>query len=249
MVLPILGGSNDIAEMFARHFAANGYAAVLVHRQTQYKRLTALTDLNPTLIQIVIDHRQAIDWIETRPELDADRIVVFGVSMGGIKAALISAVERRIKASVLVLAGGDIPYILTHSEEADIVERRRQLMQKEGLSRAGLYRHLSRVITADPLRLAPYIDARKTLLILGRYDTIVPYVTGENLRRSIGKPETIYLTAGHYTAALYTPFVKYQATRFFNSHIGNHQVSAPPLTRQARMTPEEQDLGGGEVAD
>jgi hypothetical protein len=239
MVLPILGGGNGVAEIFARHFAANGYAAVLVHRQKEYKRINDLTALDPTLKQIVIDHRQAIDWIETRPELDADRIAVFGVSMGGIKGALLSAVEKRIKASVLVLVGGDIPYILTYSEENDIIKRRRAIMHEEGLSPEEFYRRLSKMITADPLRLAPYIDARKTLLILSRFDAIVPYITGEELRHRIGNPETIYLTAGHYTAVLYTSFVKYQATHFLKRQIGNHQTSTPPPTRQAQLTEEE----------
>jgi hypothetical protein len=237
MVLPILGGGNGIARSFAQSFAENGYAAVLVHRQEEYKKLNSLNLLNPTLEQIVIDHRQAIDWIETRPELDAGRIGVFGISMGGIKGALLDAIEERVAASVLVMAGGDIPYILTKSNEDTIAKRRKALMRAEKITAGELYNQLSSMITADPLRLAEYIDARKILLILARYDEVVPFKKGEELRHKIGNPETIYLLSGHYSAALYIPYVEYKSLRFFDRQLVRKQKGLSSKTREAHLNP------------
>jgi tRNA A-37 threonylcarbamoyl transferase component Bud32/dienelactone hydrolase len=57
------------------------------------------------LIQIVQDFRRCIDYLETRPDIDSNRIAYYGMSWGGALGAIIPAVEDRIKASVLVGGG------------------------------------------------------------------------------------------------------------------------------------------------
>jgi eukaryotic-like serine/threonine-protein kinase len=56
-------------------------------------------------VQEVKDFRRCIDYLETRPDIDAKKLAYYGMSWGGILGAIIPAVEERIKASVL-LAGG-----------------------------------------------------------------------------------------------------------------------------------------------
>jgi len=51
------------------------------------------------------DLRRSIDYLETRKDIDADKIAYFGISWGGAMGAIMPAVERRIKTSVLVVAG------------------------------------------------------------------------------------------------------------------------------------------------
>jgi dienelactone hydrolase len=64
------------------------------HRQTEYR------------IQLVKDFKRCIDYLETRPDIDSDRLAYYGMSWGGgWPGVIIPAVEERIKASVL-LAGG-----------------------------------------------------------------------------------------------------------------------------------------------
>ncbi|MBE0710818.1 MAG: SUMF1/EgtB/PvdO family nonheme iron enzyme, partial [Candidatus Aminicenantes bacterium] len=57
------------------------------------------------LIQEVQDFRRCLDYLETRPDIDAGRFAYYGMSWGGILGAIIPAVEERLKAVVL-LAGG-----------------------------------------------------------------------------------------------------------------------------------------------
>lgn len=219
MVLPILGGGNSIASSFARYFAEHGFAAIIVHAQKAYKKPEYLTKINTILRQIVFDHKQAIDWIETKPELDAARIGVFGVSMGGIKGALISALDQRVSASVLVLAAGDIAYILAHSNEKGIKKERAILLEKRQLTPEELRQELKEKIKTDPLDFAEYIDARKTLMILARFDRVVPYHKGLELREKIGNPATIALFSGHYSSIVYIYYVKSQARKFLQRHL------------------------------
>ena len=51
------------------------------------------------------DLRRSIDYLETRKDIDADRIAYYGQSWGGAMGAIMLAVEPRIKTSVLVVAG------------------------------------------------------------------------------------------------------------------------------------------------
>ena len=57
------------------------------------------------LTQLVKDFRRTIDYLETRPEIDEDRLAYYGMSWGGTIGAVIPAVEDRIKVNLL-LAGG-----------------------------------------------------------------------------------------------------------------------------------------------
>ncbi len=67
---------------------------VNTHRQTEYR------------IQLVKDFKRCIDYLETRQDIDSDKLAYYGVSWGGgWPGAVIPAVEERVKASIL-LAGG-----------------------------------------------------------------------------------------------------------------------------------------------
>ncbi|MEJ2636976.1 MAG: protein kinase [Calditrichia bacterium] len=57
------------------------------------------------LIQVIKDFRRTIDFLESRPDIDSDKIAFYGFSWGGLWAPMITSVEDRLKVSVLPLAG------------------------------------------------------------------------------------------------------------------------------------------------
>jgi len=55
-------------------------------------------------IQTTRDYRRAIDYLETRADIDAKRIAAWGYSMGGHQTYLLTGVEPRLRASVACAA-------------------------------------------------------------------------------------------------------------------------------------------------
>ena len=57
------------------------------------------------LIQVVKDFRRSVDYLESRPDINSDKIGYYGFSWGGLMSPIITSVEERLKVSVLPLAG------------------------------------------------------------------------------------------------------------------------------------------------
>jgi pimeloyl-ACP methyl ester carboxylesterase len=219
VLLPISGGKYEAESHFARYFAKHGFAVALVHRREVGKETPAPAAIEAWLKENVAAHRRVLDWIETRQELDAQRIGVFGISMGGIQAALLSALDGRIRAATLGLAGGDLPFILAHSTEKGIARRREAFLSDHQMTLSQFQAELREAITYDPGALAPFVEPDRFLLVLGVFDTVVPFRKGWELRQKLGRPETLLLPTGHYTALLCIPYVQRQCLRFFRRHL------------------------------
>jgi hypothetical protein len=230
LILPMLGGSYPLEKYFAVYFAKRGFAALIVHRD-KLPRNSKIEAVDGMLRDSVLANRQAIDWIETRPELDAERIGVFGISMGSIKGALLTPLDDRVRAATLGLVGGDLPYIMSYTTENGIARRREEILRDEHLTLDELHERLRKSVTCDPNSVAQFVDPKKVLLVLGAFDTVVPAKKGLELREKMGKPETILVPSGHYTAVLFLPYIQHQCLKFFE-----RKLSATQESQQVRVT-------------
>jgi hypothetical protein len=214
LLLPIIGGDYPLERHFARYFARHGMAAVLLKRDKLVKG-ERFDQIDELMRQCALDAKQAIDWIETQPDFDASRIGIFGVSMGAIRGALLLPLDSRIRAATLGLVGGDLPWILAHTEEPSIAKRRKALLKKENITTHELEERLRAAITLDPISVASSVDPRKVFLVLATCDTSVPIRKGWELREKMGKPETLIVPAGHYSALIFIPCIRIETLRFF----------------------------------
>lgn len=237
LLLPMAGGGYQIERKFAKYFVSHGFAVVIAHRR-KVPHEEKLEAIGPWLEQSVRDARYVLDWMETRPELDTNRIALFGISTGGIRGVMLTAVDARIKAAALGLTGGDLPYILTHSAEHNIARRRKAILRERNLTPAQLQIELRKIIPYDPNALAPYVDCRKVLLVLAACDSVVPFRTGWELRAKLGKPATLLLPTGHYTAALAIPWIERASLRFFRK-----QLSIAPFAGPTQRLRSPRDTG------
>jgi predicted esterase len=111
---------------------------VMVFRKGWINRLREM------VVQTVVDYRRAIDYLETRKEIDPERIGVIGYSLGGAMATILTGVDSRIK----VLTACVTPSFM------------RQRWPDQ---------HLLSAIA--PINFVRYLKGRPTLMLMGKNDT------------------------------------------------------------------------------
>ncbi|MBI2632653.1 hypothetical protein HYW75_06625 [Candidatus Pacearchaeota archaeon] len=217
LLLPIMGGKDyPIESHFARYFTKKGYNIAIVHREQKIdEEVNALEDLDALLKWTVSDNKRVLDWLESQNEVDANKIGLFSISFGAIKGSLLLPLEPRIKAAVLGLGGGNLPYILAHTTEKGLIKHREKLLKKHNLTLQEGEEILRSVITYEPYEFAKFIDPDKIMLVNAKFDKVVPYRTGIELKKRMGNPESLILPTGHYTSLFCIPYIKSQAYRFF----------------------------------
>jgi X-Pro dipeptidyl-peptidase-like protein len=214
LVLPIFNGQPIVTRYFAKYFANQGWAAVVIDRGRD--PLSDVDDPDALIRANLTEYRRVIDWVEQQPELDSGRIGLFGISFGAMDAVMLNAVDDRIDALVAAMAGGDLAYMMLNTSYRRVARVVDGMLEESGLTRDGLYVSLEQRIPTDPLSLAPYVDAERVLLIMTKGDEIVPFEAQEKLRETLGVPETLYLPTGHRSSIVFFPKVRSSAFEFFS---------------------------------
>ena len=221
LILPIMGGTNyDLEAYFARSYAKRGFAVAILHRPDIKKEIHELEDIDVLLRRSVRDAQKTIDWLEAQPEIDPQRLGLFGISMGAIRGTMVLALDERVRAGVLGLVGGDVPYILAHTREKSLVRERNKVLDRLKLSPDELEQRLRRLITCEPFTVAPAVDPSRVLMVIAAFDHVIPARQGWELRRKLGNPETVQLFSGHYSSVVYAPWLKWRTARFFEKKLG-----------------------------
>lgn len=220
-ILPILGGGKyPLEEHFAALFCRHGFAAALAHRDKELgSDIRTPEDVDRFLQSMMLETRSVIDWIKRQGGIDRERLGIFGVSFGAIKAALVLPFSNDIRAAVLGLGGGDLGYIFTHTTEKGVAKRCERLLEKHQLTREEGERDLNALITYDPLKLAPSVDPRKVMMVLATRDSVVPYEKGLELWKALGKPRLMKVWAGHYSALVFLPCIDSAVLNFLNEKL------------------------------
>jgi len=196
------GGSKDDIRGAAKLVAREGYALIAIDAVYHGERKVPGRELySPNLnesingiIQTVIDLRRAVDYLETRLEVDIDRIGYVGGSMGGIIGAIFIGVEPRIKAAALIVAGGNMSLMIRESQHYTMPPIR-DYLQREGISYVELQKMLDPI---DPINFIGYFSPKPVVFHLGKFDRIVPSEAGRQLYEAAGEPKQVYwYDAGH----------------------------------------------------
>jgi dienelactone hydrolase len=222
VLLPIFNGQLAIPRFFARYFANQGWAAVVVTRGRD--PLDALTAPEQTVRGNLDDYRRVLDWVGLEPELDASRIGMFGVSLGAMDAVMLTALDSRVNSLVIAMAGGDWSYLLANTSYRPVSRTIDDMADTLGTSREALGAQLA-ALKLDPLALAPYVDAERVFMILTRNDSIIPFEAQQQLHATMGSPEALYLKTGHRSSVVYFPKVRNAAFEFFARRFAEQRVA------------------------
>ncbi|MFO0429488.1 MAG: alpha/beta hydrolase [Planctomyces sp.] len=97
------------AQCHGDRIAVNDYAPVNHYRDPAIEGLQrkGYFTQQEIYIQTVRDYRRAIDYLETRADIDSGKIGVIGYSMGGAQAFLLTGFEPRVRAAVACCTPAD----------------------------------------------------------------------------------------------------------------------------------------------
>ena len=213
---PILGGDYPLERGICRYLAAHGFHVAMVHRKTlKISPEHDVARLELLLRQGVVRIRQVVDWMAQQPNVDAERLGGFGISMGGIAGIVTAAVEPRLRVHVVALAGGSIPDILATSKDRLLTKPRIRYLTRNHMDLKTLEEQLRRTIRTDPIRLAPYVDPKPLFMVIALADRTIGRANALRLWRALGRPQAVFLPFGHYTAYFSLPYLKYASLRYF----------------------------------
>ena len=80
--------------------AENDYQVVNLYNDPNAPPRKNYFTLRDIITQTLLDYRRGLDYLNTRDDIDMDRIGIVGYSMGGFHSVALTAVEPRIKAAV-----------------------------------------------------------------------------------------------------------------------------------------------------
>lgn len=128
---------------------------------------------------MLFDNIHAIDYAVTRSDVDSSRIGNIGMSMGGMTAWWLAALDERIKVSVDI--GGQVDL--------------ETLIDQRLLDKHNYYYYVPSLLKHfTTLEVQEMIAPRKRLSLVGRYDMNCPPAGVARLSKHL---ETVYAKAGH----------------------------------------------------
>jgi len=207
ILLDILEGSLTVSRLIAHSLASSGIDGCIMtlphygpRRMPDDNLIEFMKDPNvfvASVQQAVMDVRRTARWIESQPQKEKNRIGLCGTSLGGFIAALSGGVDGGFNKIALVLAGADMPAVLTtDAKEVQDIKAHLALMNISGEKLSALLEPI------EPLTFADRLKKSKILMINGSLDTIVPPACAQKLAKATGA-EICWFNTDHYGMSKY----------------------------------------------
>jgi dienelactone hydrolase len=207
VVLDILDGAQVVGRAEALWLAQHNIPALIVHmayygprRPTGSRERLLSPDVDQSvanITQTVLDCRRAFAWLETRPEVDPNRMGILGTSLGSFVGGVVAGVEPKVKSACLLLGGGGLVESFSEHPKAGLVLAALTVI---GVTKEKLKKQIEPV---DPITYADRLKEKRLLLIAASQDDVVPPAAMKRLWEATGKPKLEWIDETHVGAALY----------------------------------------------
>jgi dienelactone hydrolase len=158
--------------------------------------------------QVVTEVRTITSWLK----MQGEKVVLAGISLGGMMAHLAMAVET-FDAGITILAGGNNAGIIwdgiaTKNVKTDLLSAG---FTREQTSRA--YQII------NPTTLAKHNKTKNLLMINGLYDEIIPAQYTRELWEALGRPKILWYPCAHVSILFFTKTLIKHLVQFIREHI------------------------------
>ena len=140
----------------------------------------------------VIDLRRGIDLLQSRSDVDSNRIAYVGHSTGAQWGAILSAIDKRVKAAVLI---GGIPTeatILMESDDQEFVDLRKNMPREQ------MDNYFKTIGVMDAINYVPYAAPTPLLFQFARYERYFNEAAMLKYARAASEPKIVrWYDSGH----------------------------------------------------
>jgi dienelactone hydrolase len=201
IVVPTIEGVTPLEERIVSTLCEAGMASIIadVNDRNEPKDYPSWGHEDRVFRGAILKLRTLLDFAESDGRFDRDRLGIVGLSLGGITAALLAGVEpERLRATVVAVGAGNIPHVMSLSDNSHIVDLKRNRMRAAGLSTLEAYENQLRTsIAFDPIYFASRADRNRVLMVMAERDAKVPTVDQKQLFEAFGRPRSIKFPGGH----------------------------------------------------
>lgn len=128
-------------------------------------------------VQSVVDLRRAVDYLESRPDIAKSKIGYLGFSQGAMLGSVLGGVEARIACFCLAVPGGGFVNIVQHIDRYPVLKEHWPIqVTPEVMQRVEAISNVT-----DPIYYIGRIPPRPLLIIVAKYDEIIPPEASEAL--------------------------------------------------------------------
>ncbi len=160
-----------------------------IAKQSAWEFIRWIPEIRRAVIKTIPVTMSAVDYLLSRDDVDPDRIIVIGGSLGAFFVPAHAAADKRSAGAVMIFGAADIQAILSANSEIP-----RLLAPPAGWLMAVL------VSPVEPLKYMSGIPPRPLLMINGTEDSEIPLACSRLLHEAASEPKTIrWIDTGHVT--------------------------------------------------
>jgi len=160
--------------------------------------------------QSVSDIRALISYIKAEKK---GKVIIIGLSLGGITTNLLSEVEGNIDALISLFYANDLSYTIFETEAGKYIKKD---FLKNNFSYSLLKKSWEVI---NPSLSKPVIDVNKILLVSGKYDKYVIDKDTDTLWKNWGKPKRYMYGCGHSGIVLSKNKIKKDVLEFIDKRV------------------------------
>ena len=181
----------------------------------------------------VTDVRRVIDWATQNEHTYNRQINVIALSLGAFVASMAMGIDRRIKAGVFIVHGGNTGKMMQTNSVSRFGKRYRVPDKEYRENQKNYSSYLAEVANKgfenvtpaqrtyliDPVTYAPMLKGRPVLMINARWDEIIPQEASLDFWKACGECERIIFPATHASIWIWYPLIMRKINRFLKSSL------------------------------
>lgn len=202
LLVPILAGGENLMDEVAIRMLERGYDVAMCARVgSALKPPQRGPELEDLFHRTVLHQRLLLAWLR-HDGAHPPATFVLGISLGGMVATALTAVDPELTATTICLSGGDLAELVLHSSEGRVQAWRRWRQHEDGVGDDHLRWEFDQFLQHEPLRTARAVATEKVLYVSGSLDSVVPTRNQDLLWEALGRPTRFWVPFGHYSAGL-----------------------------------------------